>query len=61
MSVKFEIADWSFEITLKELICQPIKTEKTGVTAERWEDLVSESADNELLSDCYGREQGLIL
>jgi hypothetical protein len=24
MSVKFEIADWRFEITLRELICQPI-------------------------------------
>ena len=24
MSVKFEIADWRFELTLKELICQPI-------------------------------------
>lgn len=24
MSVKFEIADWRFEITLKELICQPV-------------------------------------
>ncbi len=24
MSVKFEIADWKFEITLKELVCQPI-------------------------------------
>jgi hypothetical protein len=24
MSVKFEIADWKFELTLKELICQPI-------------------------------------
>lgn len=24
MSVKFDIADWRFEITLKELICQPI-------------------------------------
>ncbi|HMV87373.1 MAG TPA: hypothetical protein PLD20_08535 [Blastocatellia bacterium] len=23
MSVKFEIADWKFELTLKELICQP--------------------------------------
>ena len=25
MSVKFEIADWKFEITLKELICQPVE------------------------------------
>ncbi|MFN0109123.1 MAG: hypothetical protein ACKVZH_09760 [Blastocatellia bacterium] len=25
MSVKFEIADWKFEITLKELVCQPIE------------------------------------
>jgi hypothetical protein len=24
MSVKFQIADWKFEITLKELVCQPI-------------------------------------
>jgi len=24
MGVKFEIADWKFEITLKELVCQPI-------------------------------------
>lgn len=24
MSVKFEIADWKFEITLKELVCQPV-------------------------------------
>ncbi len=24
MGVKFEIADWKFEITLKELICQPV-------------------------------------
>lgn len=32
MSVKFEIADWKFELTLKELICQPAgkKSQKTG-------------------------------
>lgn len=24
MSMKFQIADWKFEVTLKELICQPI-------------------------------------
>ena len=24
MGVKFEIADWKFELTLKELVCQPI-------------------------------------
>ncbi len=30
MSMKFQIADWKFEVTLKELICQPIegKTKK---------------------------------
>jgi len=26
MSLKFEIADWRFEVTLKELICSPNKT-----------------------------------
>lgn len=26
MGVKFEIADWKFEITLKELVCQPIES-----------------------------------
>lgn len=32
MSVKFEIADWKFELTLKELICQPTgkKSSKTA-------------------------------
>lgn len=30
MSVKFEVADWQFELTLKEMICRPIesKTQK---------------------------------
>ncbi len=61
MSVKFEIADWKFEITWKELVCQPVEKEKKGAATERWEDRAIESADAELLSDCYGREQGLIL
>lgn len=25
MSMKFQIADWKFEVTLKELICQPVE------------------------------------
>ena len=29
MSVKFEIADWKFELTLKELICRPAAKPET--------------------------------
>lgn len=29
MSVKFEIADWKFELTLKELVCQPAGKKST--------------------------------
>lgn len=61
MSVKFEIADWKFELSWKELVCQPIEKEPSDAAKERWENRAIESADADLLSDCYGREQGLIL
>jgi hypothetical protein len=61
MSVKFEIADWKFELTWKEMICRPIERKPADEARERREDRAMESADAELLSDCYGREQGLIL
>jgi hypothetical protein len=66
MSVKFEIADWRFELTLKEMICQPIENEKTGAKKPRWNEAQTEPADGELLSgellpQSYGREQSVIL
>ena len=61
MSVKFEIADWGFELSLKELVCQPIEIESNGAKNARREDTQVELADRDLLTDCYGREQGLIL
>lgn len=61
MSVKFEIADWRFELSLKELVCQPIEIETNGAKNARREDTQVELADRDLLTDCYGREQGLIL
>jgi len=62
MSVKFEIADWRFELTWKELICQPIESEKTGAKTPRWGEALAEKADGELLPaellpQSYGREQ----
>ncbi|MDQ3010571.1 MAG: hypothetical protein M3X11_07700 [Acidobacteriota bacterium] len=64
MSVKFEIADWRFELTLKELICQPIEGEKKKAKAPRWRKALKESADGELrsaelLPESYGREQAV--
>ena len=66
MSVKFEIADWRFELTLKELICQPIENEKTGAKTPRWSEALAEKADGELLPaellpQSYGREQAASL
>lgn len=61
MSVKFEIADWRFELSLKELVCQPIEVETNGAKPPRREESPAELADRDLLTDCYGREQGLIL
>jgi len=62
MSVKIEIANWRFELTLKELICQPIEDEKSGAKTPRLNDTLTESADSdllpaELLPQGYGREQ----
>ncbi len=34
MSVKFEIADWKFEITLKELVCQPVGKKSRKVSRD---------------------------
>lgn len=66
MSVKFEIADWRFEITLKELICQPIDGEKAAARAPRWSEALKGTADGEslsaeLLPEPYGREQAVSL
>jgi hypothetical protein len=66
MSVKFEIADWRFELTLKEMICQPIENEKTGAKKSRWNEAQMEQADGELLSaellpQGCGREQSMSL
>ena len=66
MSVKFEIADWRFELTLKEMICQPIENEKTGEKNTRWNETLTEQANGEMLSaellpQSCGREQAVIL
>jgi len=66
MSVKFEIADWRFELTLKEMICQPIENEKTGAKKPRWNETQTEQTNGELLSaellpQSCGREQAVIL
>ena len=66
MSVKFEIADWRFELTLKELVCQPIEDEKTGAKRQRLNESLTEPANGELLPpnllpECYGREQAMSL
>jgi len=62
MSMKFEIADWKFELTWKELICQPVENETSGAKAPRWGEARAEKADDELLPaellpQSYGREQ----
>ncbi|MEO6724776.1 MAG: hypothetical protein ABIU20_08875 [Blastocatellia bacterium] len=61
MSVKFEIADWKFELSLKELVCQPVEVETNSGTSARWEETPTELAERDMLTDCYGREQGLIV
>lgn len=66
MSVKFEIADWRFELTLKELICQPIEDQKTGAKAPRRSETRTEKAESELLPvellpQTYGRKQAASL
>ncbi len=66
MSVKFEIAGWSFELTWKELICQPIEDKKTGARTPQWKQALTDAADGELLpaesfSSNYGREQAVSL
>ncbi len=62
MSVKIEIANWRFELTLRELICQPIEDGKTGAKTPRLNEALTEPADGELLPaellpQGYGREQ----
>lgn len=56
MSVKFEIADWRFELTLKELICQPIAPPEAShdVTVTRRVTADSESNNNFL--NIYNKE-----
>lgn len=64
MSVKFEIADWRFELNWKEMICQPIEGEKATTKTPRRREALNEQADGNLLSaelrtESYGREQAV--
>jgi hypothetical protein len=56
MSVKFEIADWRFEITLKELICQPVgrpEDSRDLTTARR---TAAEPESNNTYLNIYNKE-----
>jgi hypothetical protein len=57
MSVKFEIADWKFELTLKELICQPIARPDAVREIPMSRKIAADTESNNTYFNIYNKEK----